>query len=40
MFYLKLAKIRRNNIAMVKKEKPKKVVSPNDGKSFVKYNDR
>ena len=38
IFYLKVAKIRRNNIAMVKKGKPKKVVSSNDRKSFAKCN--
>lgn len=36
MFYLKIAKRRRNNIVMVGKEKPKKVVSPNGRTFFAK----
>ena len=36
MFYLKMAKRRRNNIVMVEKEKPKKVVLPNSRTFFAK----
>ena len=36
MFYLKIAKRRRNNIVMVGKEKPKKVVAPNGRTFFAK----
>ena len=38
MFYLKTAKRRRNSNIMVKKEKPKKVVSPNGRTFFLRYN--